>query len=141
MFRPAKSKNDIKLIYEIRSSKQALTQSINSQQFTFNEHKEWFNKYVVEEKTYSYFIFSKDDNNNIGFIRVHNISNFLSWAIDPKQMGKKYGYLMLNAFISFKPSKYKAHIKKDNIPSLKIAKKCGFKQIQERKNNVIEFSL
>ena len=79
----------------------------------------------------------KDKKIFIGYLRSKKIGKFftLSWALTKNYQKKGYAVKLLKKASNDKNKKYKAVMIKNNLASIKLAKKCGFK-IKLKKNNL-----
>ncbi len=128
---------DAKLIYNLRFEKLSLKYSISQKKTTYLDHVKWLRK-LIKQKNNKIFIFEK----NKGYLRVNRFKNknFLSWSINKDSRRKGYGYKMLNNFLKDSKLLYFALIKKNNISSINLVKKIGFRYIKKLENDILLFS-
>lgn len=134
--------NDSKRIWEIRNHPAVKRLSNSTGDIIFEEHIAWFkNKYFGDGNNYL-FVLESDSGKVIGYcrydLRETEECYTISIAIDCDYHGKGLGYLLLKNSLSELPVKNKpiaAEIKKNNIASVKIFKKSGFKKTKEDENN------
>ena len=129
--------NDAKLIFNLRFEKLSTRYSISKKKISYLDHLRWFRK-IIKQKKEKIFVFEK----NKGYLRVNYLrnKNFLSWSINKVYRQKGYGYKMLNSFLKKTHVLYYAKIKKNNIGSIKLVNKVGFKYEKKLKNDILLFS-
>lgn len=128
--------NDAQLLLEWRNDELTRLSSFNTENISFKDHLDWFQKSLLSLNREIYIAEIK--NLPVGTIRVdisEDNSKELSWTIAPSQRGKGYGSLLLNTFISLYPSTYTAQVKEENIPSIKMVKKNGFTLLSKEGSN------
>jgi FlaA1/EpsC-like NDP-sugar epimerase/RimJ/RimL family protein N-acetyltransferase len=129
--------NDSLDILNWRNHSNARRASRNKSEITYESHREWFDK-VIKDPNIKIFVFS-DRDQKIGQVRFNkNGDNAeVSITVNPEFYGKGYGYLILKTAIA----KYfnngniialVAEIQTDNISSIKIFKKAGFKEVNNK---------
>ena len=64
----------------------------------------------------------------------------LSYTISPQYRGQKLGQLMMNIYLFNKKGSFYCEVKKENVPSIKMIKKLGFKYFR-RKNDINHYKL
>lgn len=127
---------DVKKLYKTQYSKEIFIlknksyvrkNSLTKKKIKYNEHQNWLKKFI--KKNYFYVITS--NKKFAGYIRVENKN--ISWALEKKYWGKInfFNYLKKISKIG-----YKAVVRKNNVPSLIIALKAGFK-IRSLNNGLI----
>ena len=118
--------NDWPLLLEWRNHPIVRNSSINTDLINEETHKKYITN-LIERTDRTQYIF-KYNGNAIGYIRedITNDGNELSYLINPNEHGKGYGTLMMKEFLKGKQGKFFLHIKKDNIASIKMAKKKWF---------------
>ena len=128
---------DAKLIYNLRFEKLSFKYSISQKKTTYLDHVKWLRK-LIKQKNNKIFIFEK----NKGYLRVDRFKNknFLSWSINKDSRRKGYGYKMLNNFLKDSKLLYFALIKKNNVGSINLVKKIGFRYIKKLENDILLFS-
>ena len=118
------TEKNIKDLLSIRNKIYVRENSINKKKISLEVHKKWFNSFIQKKRNRIYGLFFK--NNLIGFISIDvRKKNNVSWNLKKNYWGnvKKIG-------------KYTANIKIDNISSLIIALKSGFRIFKTKKNIV-----
>lgn len=128
---------DAKLIYNLRFEKLSTKNSVSQKKISYLDHLRWFRK-TIKLKEEKIFIFEK----NQGYLRVNYFKNknFLSWNIHKTLRQKGYGYKMLNTFLKDTNILYYAQIKRNNIASIRLVKRVGFKYEKKLENNILLFS-
>lgn len=125
-----------KFIFNLRNKKYVVSNSFSKKKISFNHHELWIKKFLNNKNKKIYII--KSNNNLVGYIRCEIIKSkkILSWALLKKFHNKGIISKNLKKMISNENYNYYAKIKKENIASLRMAKKVGF--IQTKKiNNII----
>ncbi len=116
-------------------------QSFNTNSISLAEHTKWFTK-AINDNSKLMLIFS-DNNITIGQVRVEisdeNIA-IIDISIDETQRGKGYASQLLqiatDEFLCINPQhKINAHIKRENITSVKSFLKAGFIIDKQNDNN------
>lgn len=127
-------KSDLILIFNWANEKSVIKNSINRiRKLSVKEHEIWYKKYNSSKFNFIY-IFSKNKN-DIGLVRLDLVKNlyFISYLIDKKFRNKGLGYIMLKKFLTFfykkkKIKNFYAKVKSNNISSIKIFEKLGFRK-------------
>lgn len=113
-------------IFKLRNKDYVRKNSLNNSKISLKNHKIWI-KNFLDKKNIIYII--KENELLIGYIRLElskKIYN-VSWAMMKKFHGKGYTKKALNYATKNKSFKYKAFIKRNNLPSLKVAFYSKFK--------------
>ena len=112
---------------KLRNKKYVRENSINSKKIPLKKHHLWFRKFLINKKNKFYLI--KYYKKNIGYIKIeHNKKKFfVSWAILDQFRGKGITARFLKKVTNNKKNKHVAIIKKNNLASMKVAEKSGFK--------------
>lgn len=109
--------------------------SFEREKISWDDHKKWFLKKLVDEKC-TFFIL-EHQGFNIGSIRFDSDEKggvIISYLIDPDFQGKGYGKRILNEGVEhlkkIRPDVKKVYgfVKKENIVSIKIFEKLGYNQ-------------
>lgn len=117
--------DDAKVLFLWRNDPLTRKNSINQGEILWEDHVRWFEK-KLSDKSYI-FLIAEDGENKIGLARANKDDDGfweLSWQIAPDQRGKGYGKEMVTKAVSYFSGlemKTKAQVKKDNLPSIKIA--------------------
>jgi RimJ/RimL family protein N-acetyltransferase len=133
------SKLQIYFIFKLRNELYVRNSSINKKKINFKTHIMWI-KNFIKNKNKIFLI--KKNRKNIGYVRMEKNNNSLnvSWAIDEEYRGIGYMTKCLKKVTksSIKNiSIFKAFILKENIASIKVAKKSGFKRIDKKRDYYI----
>ena len=107
-----------KEIFILKNKTYVRKSSLTKKKIEYNEHTNWLKKYI--KKNYFYVITS--NKKFAGYIRVENKN--ISWALEKKYWGKINFFKYLK---KISKTGYKAVVKKNNVPSLMVALKAGFK--------------
>ncbi len=127
------TEKNIKDLLSIRNKIYVRENSINKKKISLEVHKKWFNSFIQKKRNRIYGLFFK--NNLIGFISIDvRKKNKVSWNLKKNYWGKVNFYKFLKNVT--KIGKYTANIKIDNISSLIIALKSGFRIFKTKKNIV-----
>lgn len=122
--------DDWSLLLEWRNHPAVRSSSINTGLIDEATHKKYIAN-LIKRTDRTQYIFNYNGN-PIGYIRedITQEGNKLSYLINPNEHGKGYGTLMMKEFLRDKQGKFFLHVKKDNIASIKMAEKNGFKKIE-----------
>ena len=124
------TEKNIKDLLSIRNKIYVRENSINKKKISLEVHKKWFNSFIQKKRNRIYGLFFK--NNLIGFISIDvRKKNKVSWNLKKNYWGKVNFYKFLKNVT--KIGKYTANIKIDNISSLIIALKSGFRIFKTKK--------
>ena len=129
--------DDAKLIFNLRFEKLSAINSTSQKKISYTDHLKWFRK-IIKHKKDKILIFKK----NIGYLRINNVKNkkFLSWSINRDFRKQGYGYKMLRRYLLNSDDLYFAIIKKNNLVSIRLVKKIGFKYEKKLKDGIVLFS-
>ena len=125
--------DDLNILFDWVNEKTTRLYSLQSKDILFSEHKEWFTNALTDYNCFIY-IFCHGTL-NIGQVRFNlQDSNYMiDYSLDKKFRGKGYGKTMLSmAMQEIKKMNianivsFKAIVKTDNEPSLKIFTQLGF---------------
>ncbi len=122
-------KENSKALFDWRNEESVRRQSRNMDPISWETHSVWFEKSLVNPNRQIYL--AEVDGQEVGMIRVDKDENGceLSWLVDSKFRGKGYGKQMLNQIVGCLSGHICAQIKKNNAPSLAMAKSLGFRRI------------
>jgi RimJ/RimL family protein N-acetyltransferase len=122
-------KKDSKTLFDWRNEESARLQSINTEPIPWETHSTWFEKSLVNPNRQIYI--AEVDGQGVGMIRADKNENGyeLSWITDSHFRGRGYGKQMLTLIVGNLTGRILAQIKKDNTPSLAMAKSLGFRCI------------
>ncbi len=112
---------------KLRNKKYVRENSINSKEIPLKQHHLWFRKFLINKNNKFYLI--KYYKRNIGYIKIESKTKkfIVSWAILDQFRGKGITARFLKKLTNNKKNKYIAIIKKNNLASMKVAEKSGFK--------------
>lgn len=137
--------NDCKDLFKWRNDPISIKFS-RAGKINYVEHKKWFHKKIRDPKT-QIFIITNQESKKIGVVRfdTKKETTIVNININPKFRGKGLSHPSLikaiKQYFNDPNAKYLlATIKEDNIPSLKIFKKAGFKQTTKKKD-ILTFKL
>tara|TARA_R110000751_G_scaffold6403_6_gene27327 strand:+ start:43 stop:645 length:603 start_codon:yes stop_codon:yes gene_type:complete len=126
--------NDWKVLLDWRNDPLTRKNSFTQEIVKEENHKKWFRKNLIDE-TSNLFILETKTNEPVGTIRSDEIDNnsyLLSWNISPNHRKKGHGSLILNLFLQNKIGMFTAEIKPENLASIKMVEKNGFKRVNEQ---------
>ncbi len=106
--------------------------SFNKDQITWENHLKWFKNKLLSTDTYLFIFYH--ENVPVGQVRLDLKDDFwyIDYSIDKEYRGKGMGTAMIKTIINKFPSNnIKAQVKKDNVGSLKVFEKTGFKIVSE----------
>ena len=126
--------NESIFLNNLRNKKYVKKNSINSKKISLKKHDLCFRNFLMNKNNKFYLI--KYYKKNIGYIRVEPKKNkfMVSWALLNQFKGKGIMAKNLKKVTNNKKIKYTAIIKKNNLASIKVAKKSGFKFCSSDKN-------
>lgn len=113
-------------ILKLRNQKYVIANSLIPKKISNFEHNVWIKKF--SKKNIYYLLFKKKK--FVGYIRANKCNNEISWAIYKKYWGKINFNKILKKFTKKNDT---AKIKLQNISSLIVALKAGFKIISFKK--------
>jgi len=126
--------NDWKILLDWRNDPTTKENSFNQDKISLKTHRLWFNDSLLNPQRNIYIL--EDNLTSVGSIRSDNILHnqyLLSWSIAPNQREKGYGNKILEIYLQDKTGKFIAEIKPENIASIKMVQKNGFKKQDEIK--------
>jgi RimJ/RimL family protein N-acetyltransferase len=126
--------DDWKMLLDWRNDPTTRLNSFEQGEVSEQTHKIWFNKSLSNSNREIYIL--EDNSIPVGSIRSDAVDSgkyILSWNIDPNQRGKGYGTKILEIYLQDKKGEFLAEIKPENIASIKMVQKNGFKQLNEIK--------
>ena len=115
----------LNFLFNLRNKKYVRNHSINKKKIAIKNHLTWADNFFKMKNNSLYVI--KEKKKFIGYLRSNKIGKFfnLSWHLT--KITKRFGAKLLKKASNDKNKKYKAVIIKNNLASIKLAKKCGFK--------------
>ncbi|MBI2474286.1 MAG: GNAT family N-acetyltransferase [Candidatus Taylorbacteria bacterium] len=126
---------DAQLLFQWRNDPETRANSINTEPVPWEKHLEWLRK-SISDSDRRLFIFLQNGK-PAGTCRIdRSVENGeeiheLSWTVAPEWRGKGIGKAMIGELLQEKilsGKKKKAVIKPNNIPSIKIVERHGFKR-------------
>lgn len=120
-------------IFNLRNKSYVRENSLNKNKIQFSEHEKWI-KNFFKKKNILYLMY--EGKFLIGYIRLEKLRNYsnVSWTVLKKYQKNGYAKKGLKIATKSKKMKYKALIKKNNLASISIAEKTGFKLKYNIKN-------
>lgn len=122
--------NDVELVFNWSNDKLVRSQSFNSNEINYKEHKQWFANRL--KNINSFLLINQLENEPIGLVRfeIEETNTIVGLLLDEKYRGKGLSHLMLikscgKYFESFKMP-ILAYIKTTNVASVKAFEKAGF---------------
>jgi len=130
LLRQAKLTDSIKL-FDLRNHPKVREYSHNTDKISFDEHKKWFEKTMLDDSKQIFIAQEKDD--FVGMVRLELIDNacLMSWAIFPEFQGRRFGKVMVNMAAKTIDCTLKAEINNNNSASMKIADHIGMKLVKK----------
>ena len=123
--------DDCELFFNLANDDEVRNNSFNSEKISFDEHKRWFENIYNDKKRTLYKILK--DKNFIGQIRLDSFdknSYLISISLDKEFRSKGFAFIALEQIIRDKKTcNFKAQIKKENLASISLFKRLGFKYI------------
>lgn len=125
--------SDCRMIYDWRMSPEVRAKSFNHQEFSYESHKAWFQKFMENKLSFGFIL--EDSDKAVAQIRFDKtkIEGYYNISIStaPNLSGKGYGSIILSLACKneklLKVAKFfVAEVFDDNIPSQKIFLKNGF---------------
>ena len=127
-------KSDWKFLLEWRNDKITRQNSFNSELVSINKHKEYIKNTITNPKK-TIFIIEYNDI-PVGTIREDRLEKDeleLSYTISPMYRGKKISQIMMSLFLIERKGSFLCKVKEENIPSIKMIEKLGFKLFNTEK--------
>lgn len=124
--------DDAEMLLEWRNDPITRAFSINQDVVEYDDHIAWLNRVLDDEIKDDCPKIAEVDGKPIGTIRAVQVGKedyYLSWSIAPAARGNGYGTKMLQKLVDgFKSgTTFTALIKPDNVASVKMAEKVGFR--------------
>lgn len=127
--------NDAKMLFDWRNDPITRNNSIHSEEISWKQHLDRLSKSIQSTSRFL-FIAENECGTSVGTCRIDiekdaNSDDFylLSWTIAPEYRHQGIGTKMVQKLLQQQQlvgKPLKAHIKKDNVASCKLAKSCGF---------------
>jgi len=129
------TKSDWKVLLEWRNDKITRQNFISSDLVSVSEHKEYI-KNTITNPNRTQFILEYNEI-PVGTIREDRLGGGdefkLSYTISPIYRGKKIGQIMMSLYLIERKGVFLCEVKEDNVPSIKMIEKLGFKLIKTEK--------
>ncbi|MDB4837328.1 GNAT family N-acetyltransferase [Marinomonas sp.] len=135
---------DATLLLAWRNDRETRQASHHQNVITLEDHLGWLKRSLAIPEQRQIWV-AEMDGVAVGTCRVDCLDDLsenvweLSWTIAPEVRGKGMAHAMLSVFIESFEGALVAQVKKDNIASIKVAKKLGFVQ-KEEKGDVLFFN-
>jgi len=122
------TKSDWEVLLEWRNDKITRHNSFNFDFVSVSEHKEYINNTIVNPNRKLFIL--EYNAIPVGSIREDRLKKDefkLSYTISPMYRGKKIGQIMMSLYLIDKKGSFLCEVKEENIPSIKMIEKMGFK--------------
>tara|TARA_B100000212_G_scaffold106236_1_gene78708 strand:- start:10 stop:486 length:477 start_codon:yes stop_codon:yes gene_type:complete len=137
-------------LWEWRNDRLTRKMSKNSNYITWENHKKWFSKVIIDPDIFFYV--GEIENKIMGSVRFAKHSKslddyFVNINISPNNRGRGLSKLLLNSSINKFSSEVnkirflKAEVKEINNISKKLFKNYGFEEENSSKNKIITYKL
>ncbi len=126
--------NDWKDLLEWRNDETTRMNSFNSELISVSEHKEFINN-TIKNPNRKQFILEYNEI-PVGTIREDRLEKDeleLSYTINPNYRGMKIGQVMMSIYLIERNGSFLCEVKEENIPSIKMIEKLGFKLFKTNK--------
>jgi RimJ/RimL family protein N-acetyltransferase len=121
---------DARLLYVLRTDPVTQNHSQSQDYFSFDSHIQWLKESMKNTKRHLVIMEANGKGVGSGRADFDGLFYELSWTVAPEQRGKGWGTVLVKKMIAiFCPSRVK--IKKDNLFSIKLARKAGMKEVAE----------
>ena len=120
--------SDWDFLLEWRNDNITRQNSFNSEVISTNAHKEYINNILINSDRNLYIL--EYNEIPVGTLREDRIEKEifeLSYTISPMYRGKKIGQIMMSLYLIEKKGSYLCRVNEENLPSIKMIKKLGFK--------------
>lgn len=141
-FREA-SFEDAEILFDWVNEKEVRKNSLISKPVKWEDHLTWF-KNKMENKNSRIFIFFIEQE-PMGQVRLNFDGDYwnIAFSVDPAYRGLGYGKLIIKKIVDLVEFKrFRAIVKKNNIGSLKVFKRLGFEDVEQKsisESEVVEF--
>jgi methionyl-tRNA formyltransferase len=136
------TKSDWRVLLEWRNDKITRQNSFNSDLVSVSEHKEYI-KNAITSSIRALLILEYNEI-PVGTIREDRLDKDefeLSYTISPMYRGKKIGQIMMSLYLVERKGSFSCKVSKENIPSIKMIEKFGFKLFKkEKKANIYKLN-
>jgi len=120
--------SDSDFLLEWRNDNITRQNSFNSEVISINVHKEYINNILINSDRNLYIL--EYNEIPVGTLREDRIEKDifeLSYTISPMHRGKKIGQIMMSLYLIEKKGSYLCRVNEENLPSIKMINKLGFK--------------
>jgi len=127
-------KSDWKVLLEWRNDKITRQNFFNSDLVSVSEHKKYI-KNTITNPNRTLFILEYNEI-PVGTIREDRLEKDeleLSYTISPMYRGKKISQIMMSLYLIERKGSFLCEVKEENIPSIKMIEKLGFKLFNTEK--------
>ena len=121
------------MLLEWRNDAETRVNSIKQDMITMDSHVAWLAESLQNPMRKLYI--ADEEGRAVGTVRVDTAGDAIqsfSWTVAPSSRGRGFGKAMVGLALQGLKGKIIARIKPQNIPSIKIVKVYGFKNIGER---------
>ena len=125
--------DDAQLLFDWTNDYEVRATAVIKKKIEWDEHVNWLTNKLQNNQSHIYILID-DNNENIGVIRFdkNNDAFVISYSIDKLHRGKGMGYLILQfgikKILKKEPQcKFVASVQTNNIASIKIFEKLGFR--------------
>ena len=127
-------KSDWEVLLEWRNDKITRQNFFNSDLVSVSEHKEYIKNTIINPNRTLYIL--EYNEIPVGTIREDRLEKDeleLSYTISPMYRGKKIGQIMMSLYLIERKGSFLCEVKEENIPSIKMIEKLGFKLFNTEK--------
>ena len=127
-------KSDWKVLLDWRNDKITLQNFFSFDLVSVSDHKEYI-KNMITNPNRKLFILEYNEI-LVGTIREDRLDKDefeLSYTIGPTYRGKKIGQILMSLYLIERKGSFLAKVKEENIPSIKMIEKLGFKLFNTEK--------
>ena len=143
--------SDSRDLFEWRNDLATRKASIRSNEITWDEHKNWFEKVVASDESILLIFHEENvDSQKIGMTRIDideaGIEAEISINVNPAVRGRGFSVEMVSSTVSNAFNELEqlviihAVVREDNLASLKVFEKAGF-SLESRGSGVVRFSV
>ena len=138
--------DDAKMLFDWRNDPQTRANSISTGEVDWQGHVGWLDRSLSNPNRTIFIALNNEF--PVGTIRFDSDPSKseveLSWTVAPEARGKGYGQAMVQVgtkLPALKGQKILARIKPNNLPSIRIAEKAGFRKSTVDSNEITEWLL
>lgn len=134
LFQKNNKKKVSNFLFNLRNKSYVRLQSIKKKKIKLNDHEVWFKKIILLKKNKLFLI--KYKKKIVGYVRLAKQLKLtiVSWALLKEYQKKGIAIKALTEATKRKKITYKAVIKRNNIASINLAIRCGFKKKKIKKD-------